>query len=305
MGRIRTVKPELFIHDELYDVEEVSGLPVRLAYIGLFTVADREGRFIWRPRQLKAQLFPYDDLDFSTVLNALAKAGFLTHYKVNSKEYGVINSFTNHQQINSKEAQSKLPALVDGEEIAENPPLNESTSPVPDVHMSSDELPSPVKGANENSNGEGKGREGKGTRKGKEGVVSNDTCPAIAEPTSNRAAQVQEIFSHWQTVLGHSNAKLDSKRKRDIEQGLKSGYAVDQLKLAIDGCSRTPHNTGDNERNQRYDGINVIFRNADQIDRFIRNAGQPAVPQMSKAGRSTQAAAAQVMSEMFGENHGH
>ncbi len=94
MGRIRTVKPELFLHDELFDAEANSQLPVRLAFIGLFTVADREGRFIWRPRQLKAQIFPYDTVDFSLVLDALVKAGFVTHYEVNGKEYGAIKSFT-------------------------------------------------------------------------------------------------------------------------------------------------------------------------------------------------------------------
>lgn len=55
MSRIRTVKPELFKHEELFDAEQNSKLPLRLAFIGLFTVADREGRFKWRPRTLKAR----------------------------------------------------------------------------------------------------------------------------------------------------------------------------------------------------------------------------------------------------------
>ena len=45
MSRIRTVKPELFKHEELFDTELASGLPLRLAFTGLFTVADCEGRF--------------------------------------------------------------------------------------------------------------------------------------------------------------------------------------------------------------------------------------------------------------------
>ena len=176
MGRIRTVKPELFLHDELFDAEAESGLPVRLAFIGLFTVADREGRFIWRPRQLKAQIFPYDaGLDFELVLDALVKSGFVVHYEVDGKEFGVISSFLAHQQINSKEAQSKLPAPVKGKNLLHNQPLSERKSPVPNVHMNSSEFTSPVKEANGNSYGEGKGREGKG----KEGVTSNDVCSEL------------------------------------------------------------------------------------------------------------------------------
>jgi len=53
------------------------------------------------------------------------------------------------------------------------------------------------------------------------------------------------------------------------------GYNVQQLCNAITGCSRTPHNMGDNERGERYDGLHVILKNADQIDRFIRNFHHP------------------------------
>ena len=50
---------------------------------------------------------------------------------------------------------------------------------------------------------------------------------------------------------------------------------MDQLCQAITGCSLTPHNLGKNDRGQRYDGLQVILRDADQIDRFIRNAQSP------------------------------
>jgi hypothetical protein len=80
MGRIRTIKPEFFTHEELFDLEEREGLPVRLAFIGLWTICDREGRFKWRPRSIKAQILPYDNVDFSRVLDALATRGFVVRY---------------------------------------------------------------------------------------------------------------------------------------------------------------------------------------------------------------------------------
>lgn len=103
MSRIRTVKPELFRHEDLFDAELASGLPLRLAFIGLFTVADCEGRFMWKPRTLKLDVLPHDIVDFAAVLNALERAGFIERYEVNGEPYGVIPSFTRHQIFQTKE----------------------------------------------------------------------------------------------------------------------------------------------------------------------------------------------------------
>ena len=85
--------------------------------------------------------------------------------------------------------------------------------------------------------------------------------------------------------MDHPRAKLDEKRRRLIRNALKR-YSVEDCQLAILGCSMTPHNMGENDRGQRYDGINVIFRDADQIDRFMRNAESPPTTTKSKAGFS-------------------
>jgi hypothetical protein len=110
MARIRTVKPELFRHEELYDLELSTGLPIRLAWIGLFTVADREGRFKWRSRALKTEILPFDDVDFEHVLLALEAYGMVVRYRSDEEEFGVIVSFKKHQCVNQREAQSTLPA---------------------------------------------------------------------------------------------------------------------------------------------------------------------------------------------------
>ncbi|MDG4550754.1 MAG: DnaT-like ssDNA-binding domain-containing protein [Candidatus Contendobacter sp.] len=107
MSRIRTVKPELFKHEALFDAELESKLPLRLAFIGLFTVADREGRFKWRPRTLKLDVLPHDFVDFSAVMNALESAGFIERYEVDGEAYGWIPSFTKHQRFTGKEAETK------------------------------------------------------------------------------------------------------------------------------------------------------------------------------------------------------
>ena len=74
----------------------------------------------------------------------------------------------------------------------------------------------------------------------------------------------------------HPSAKMDDKRQAFIGKSLKAGYSVDDCRLAIVGCSRTPHNMGDNDRGQRYNGLHIILR-PENIDRFIANAQAPPI----------------------------
>lgn len=117
MARIRTVKPELAAHEGMFDLEETTGLPVRFAWVMLFTVVDREGRFRWRPRTIKAQTLPHDNLDFSRVLDAWLTRGFVVKYRVGDEWFGCIPTFTKHQVINNRESDSNLPSIDDADEV--------------------------------------------------------------------------------------------------------------------------------------------------------------------------------------------
>lgn len=110
VSRIRTVKPEFFRHEALFEAEIDTGLPLRLAFAGLWTVADREGRFQWRPRILKLDVLPFDEVDFARVLDALASRGFIVKYAANGQHYGCIPTWSKHQVVNNREAESTLPA---------------------------------------------------------------------------------------------------------------------------------------------------------------------------------------------------
>ncbi len=56
---------------------------------------------------------------------------------------------------------------------------------------------------------------------------------------------------------------------------MQLGYSLTDLCEAVNGCALTPHNMGQNEAGQYYDGLHIIFGSADQIDRFIRNFKSP------------------------------
>lgn len=118
MSRIRTIKPDFFLNEE---VAELS-LYARLTFIGLWTLADKEGRLEDRPKRIKAQLLPYDDVDMDALLNELhcASGNFILRYVAQGCAYIQVRNFTKHQRITGTEAQSesRIPAYlrINGEE---------------------------------------------------------------------------------------------------------------------------------------------------------------------------------------------
>jgi hypothetical protein len=115
--RIRTIKPEFFTHEGLFDLEKESGLPVRVAFTGLWCAADRSGRFKWEPRRLGISILPYDELDFSRVMHALLTRGFIVKYRVGAAWFGAIPSWSKHQIINNRETASTIPDVTVAEEV--------------------------------------------------------------------------------------------------------------------------------------------------------------------------------------------
>jgi len=112
MARIRYIKPDFFTDEDL------GCLPfhVRLGYQGLWCHADRAGRLEDRPKYLKSQIFPYDDVDMEEVLSTLSKnkttfpEPFIERYEVNGRKYIQILKFSVHQKPHSTEKDSVIPA---------------------------------------------------------------------------------------------------------------------------------------------------------------------------------------------------
>jgi hypothetical protein len=109
VGRIRTIKPDFFRHEDLQELQSSTALPVMLVYAGLWTQADREGRFKWAPRILKLDILPFLDFSMEATLDTLERAAFVRHYEIDGKGYGDIPSWSKHQVINVREAQSTIP----------------------------------------------------------------------------------------------------------------------------------------------------------------------------------------------------
>jgi hypothetical protein len=174
MARIRTIKPEFFTHEDLFLAEQEENLPLRIAFAGLWTICDREGRFKWRPNTIKLAVLPFDNVDFSRVLDALGTRGFIEQYACSNGEiYGFVPSFGAHQVINNREAQSLLPSPFDA--CATRDPRGLC------MHR-------------------GKGREGKGKEEGKEGKGREGSAahaPAVPVVETELQAACKETWKAY------------------------------------------------------------------------------------------------------------
>ena len=101
MARIRTIKPEFFLDDELAELPVIA----RLLFIGLWTLADCEGRLEDRPKKIRAQILPFDDNATDDLLQDLHNHGFIQRYQVDGKNYLLITNFKKHQRLTGKEAE--------------------------------------------------------------------------------------------------------------------------------------------------------------------------------------------------------
>ena len=141
-------------------------MQVRLLFIGLWTLADKEGRLEDRPKRIKAELFPYDNLEIDTLLSRLQSAGFITRYEVGEMKVVQVSNFSKHQRITGSEVDT----------VSDYPPPPQGNNL--ETHGNTEETPWTT------------GREGKGTgreRKGKD-IGSGDPGAAGAPP------DVKKIF---------------------------------------------------------------------------------------------------------------
>jgi hypothetical protein len=119
MARIRTIKPEFFTSSDIVALSPLA----RLLFIGLWQVADREGRMKWRPADFKLQILPGDQCDIDALCGEIVERGLVVLY---GDELAYIPTFLEHQSINPREHPSKLtpPDACPTRAHASNPDLH-------------------------------------------------------------------------------------------------------------------------------------------------------------------------------------
>ena len=260
MARIRSIKPELPQSESMGKVSR----DARLLFVLTWTLADDEGRLRGSSRMLASLLFPYDD-DAPGLIDGwiaeLVAEGCVHVYSVDGSTYMQIAKWLNHQKID-KPSKSKIPEFVESSRIVAN-----------------------ARGGIKDQGSKDQGS--------KEGIKGGDHPPVEQKPLD----PVAVIFEYWQKIMDSPKSVLDDKRKRLIIKALK-GYSPADICKAIRGCSKTPHNMGQNDRNTKFNGLDLILRDADHIDRFIRNdAGQA---RASAGNESIEQTNERVMRELLG-----
>lgn len=112
--RIRTVKPEFFRHAELNQRPPEQ----RLLFIGLWCMADREGRLDDDAPLIRVLVAPtMSEPAVEEGIAALTERGFLRRYEARGgRRYIQVVNFRRHQRIDSRESASQRPAPPEPEE---------------------------------------------------------------------------------------------------------------------------------------------------------------------------------------------
>lgn len=196
MARIRTIKPEFWTDER---VGECS-VSARLLFVATWNFADDHGGIDRSAKQLKAQAFPYDNIDCEPLVQELLKVGLLVEYETDGKKYLHIKGFRTHQKV-EKPAKPRVPLY---EEKFNTPRLLPDSSP-------SSSGKSPV------SSGLFSGRESKG----REGTSLRERAPDSGngdrEPESRanlerlKAAYPAGIFalSDWLVAEREARRRID------------------------------------------------------------------------------------------------
>ncbi len=246
MPKIRSIKPESCISDQLADVSLLAALA--FAYLPCF--CDDEGRMVCSARRIKAQLFPMRaDVsvdDCGRAIDELEAAGLVRTYEASGRLYLHVTGFARHQRP-TRPKPSVLPAPPGeagagdgGGDAAEGTGSEEpgaapgqgddggtagpeqrasSDGAVPQHCTSSDEA---VPEQCSNSNGSGSGS-GKGKGKGK-GARARD---------GDREA-VERVVARLNERAGTSFRATTKATASAIRARLREGYTVEQMLAVID-----------------------------------------------------------------------
>jgi biotin operon repressor len=218
----------------------------------------KRGQLLTGRKILSAQL-NLSEQNIRTALKNLKNTGEVTIESTSTYSIITLNKYDFYQSNEGDKHKSPT-----GSQPADNQQLT-SVQPTPNQQLTTSNNDNNENNENNKTNGLLSGKPDHETRLTKSLILKS---------------KVENIFECWQQVMNHPKAKLDKKRERFIRDAFGLGYTPEQLCAAITGCSMTPHNMGKNDRGEVYDGLHVIFRDADQIERFMRNNKSPPKPEV-------------------------
>lgn len=110
--RIRSIKPEFCTDEKIGALTREA----RLHFILLWMTADRHGVVEYRPRQLAAMMYPFDeDMEnsrFEALTSEVLQQSLCSHFSHDGRQYLFIRNFTKHQALTTWERKESRPAIT-------------------------------------------------------------------------------------------------------------------------------------------------------------------------------------------------
>ena len=106
MARIRSIHPGLYTDEGFMELS----MTCRVLLPALWIHAWDDGVFEWRPKRLKAQIFPADNIDVEPLLTELQNLDFVRCFEINGQKYGAIKNFRKFQSPQRPNSSNLLPA---------------------------------------------------------------------------------------------------------------------------------------------------------------------------------------------------
>jgi hypothetical protein len=259
--RIRSLKPGFFKNETLCELSPWH----RLCYEGLWCCADRDGRLEDRPKRLKAEIFPYDDVDMDALLWDLMRGEFIVRYLADSQLLIWILSWASHQFPRTDEAASKLPAFVAGSERTNGAhvstvqvfrPIDTDPSLVRDVEVSTKQIGSWVLDLGS-------------------GVLEHGTSAAdAASPSSARSCRAQDLVDLWNATTKPPIARcrnLTDDRQRRIRARTLRRPDLNEWRQAFEFVQADSFYTGSGSRGWVVD-IDWFLKNDTNVSKVLERA---------------------------------
>lgn len=265
MARSRTIKPTFFTNEELAELPR----DVRLFFIGLWGIADREGRLENRPKRIKREVFPYDD-DVTTetveswlTLLANHKSRFVSLYEVDGEQFIQVKNFKKHQDIHPRETASVIPGQPKANLGA---PSTEPAVARPEI-IPLPSLPSLPSCTSEPSST-------------LELSPARDPGAGTTEPRQRAEARVKSeaieaVFAHYRSKRPKSFPRVHSglKEWRLIrERIVTDGRTAADLCKCIDGYWSSQWHQGNNDRKTKYLDLELFMRDEAHVAKGIELA---------------------------------
>ncbi len=240
--RIRALKPGFFKNEDLCGLSPWH----RLCFEGLWCLADREGRLQDRPRRIKAEIFPYDDLNMDLLLWDLTRAGFIRRYVQASQPLIWIPTWENHQHPRADEAASELAAYAHGSDRAAGTDV--STFPAVRPVDTDPSLPSDASAT--------AARMGNGIWEVGDGKWEGDSAaPAALSPEATRKTRApiraQDLLDLWNATTKPPLPRcreLTDERRRKIRTRIARRPDLAEWREAFEAIQAGPFYRGENNR---------------------------------------------------------